>query len=229
MFATERNKRRIARMNIWISHAEKAAGDDDTHLRFLFYWIAYEAAYQTDRTYSGVKRKKDWEKQKDLHRNLAMRDKGRLQGILLAQKDDVLVILKLRQADRAFWTKGMERNDGVETPEEWNRRFRERVRSTTKRLDAAVGSGVKRAVRETLNDVFENLNVVRNQIVHGASAGPESRGRTQVIAGAELLSALVPCFRDSIQLNIRQDWGKPPFPRVGEEPDDECPPPWLPS
>ncbi len=78
-----------------------------------------------------------------------------------------------------------------------------------------------------LNDLFRNLSVVRNQIVHGGSAGTESRGRTQVILGAGLLKAFVPCFRDSIASNIDQDWGEPPFPRVGSAPDEKCSPPWL--
>ena len=150
-----------------------------------------------------------------------------MQSMLLAQKDDVLGIFKLRQTDRAFWTKGVQRNDGVETSEKWNRRFRERVRSTRKRLDTAVRSGVKPAIWETLDDLFENLNVVRNQIVHGGSAGPESRGTTQVIRGDRLLGAFIPCFRHIIELNKHEDWGAPPFPRVGLAPDDECPPPWL--
>ena len=54
-----------------------------------------------------------------------------------------------------------------------------------------------------------------------------SRGRTQVVLGAELLKALIPCLRDSIEYNIDQDWSEPPFPRVGSAPDEKCPLPWL--
>lgn len=66
-----------------------------------------------------------------------------------------------------------------------------------------------------------------SEIVHGASAGPDSHGRTQVILGAWLLKAFIPCFRDAIKANIHEDWGEPPYPRVGSGPDDKCPPPWL--
>ena len=45
MSTIENNRRRIARMDTWISHAKKASREGEAHLRFLFYWIAYEAAY----------------------------------------------------------------------------------------------------------------------------------------------------------------------------------------
>ena len=47
MSVTDRNGRRIARMSTWISHAEAEAisGEEEAHIRFLFYRIAYEAAY----------------------------------------------------------------------------------------------------------------------------------------------------------------------------------------
>ena len=35
------NERRIARMCVWIDLAEASAAED--HVRFVFYWIAYEA------------------------------------------------------------------------------------------------------------------------------------------------------------------------------------------
>ena len=89
--------------------------------------------------------------------------------------------------------------------------------------------GANERTTNSLNGLFRNLSVVRNQIVHGASAGSQSHGRTQVRLRASLLDRLIPCFRDSIQSNLDEDWGSPPFPRVGAGPDDECPPPWLKS
>ena len=40
MSTTENNRRRIARMDTWISHADEVSDEDKAHLRFLFYWIA---------------------------------------------------------------------------------------------------------------------------------------------------------------------------------------------
>ena len=222
MSATENNQRRIKRMDTWIRLAEEAPGEDKAHLRFLFYWIAYEAAYQTHETGEAGKTSR----RQELHCKLARHDRGKLQGILHAQSDNIVHLLELRQADPSFWKRWNEDAD-VETPKAWETTFGRRVGSAKKRLNEAVRSGVKKAISATLNNLFRNLSVVRNQIVHGASAGHDSHGRTQVILGAKLLKAFIPCFRDSIESNIQEDWGAPPYPRVGEGPDDNCPPPWL--
>ena len=221
MSTTENNRRRIARMDTWISHAEAASGDDDTHLRFLFYWIAYEAAYQPHET------RKAEGKRKWLHKKLARHDPGQLQSILREQRDNIVRILELRQADPSFWRAELKVNKGVTTPERWGSAFRRRVESATKRLDEAVRSGATKDISATLNDLFRNLSTVRHQIAHGASAGSGSRGLTQVILGAWLLEAFIPRFRDAIKANVHEDWGEPPYPRVGSGPDDKCPPPWL--
>ena len=224
MSTTENNRRRIERMDTWISHAKEVSDAGKAHVRFLFYWIAYEAAHQTRETGEVEGHKED---RRELHRKLARHDRGKLQSILHAQSDDIVRILELRQADPSFWREGARANRGVTTPEEWESAFRKRVRSARDRLVTAVRSGVKKEISATLDDLFRNLNLVRNQIVHGASAGPASRGRTQVIVGARLLTAFIPCFRDGIESNLDVDWGEPPFPRVGSGPDDEVAPPWL--
>jgi len=212
-------------MNVWIDLAKKSPADDEhAHVRFVFYWIAYEAAYQSETHGSdidglGVRR--------TFHARLARHDRGRLRNILRETRRDAVDILELRQANPFFWKKV----DFVSGPENWERRFGERVRRSRKRLDDAIDEysrrGTHARVRDTLDDLFRNLNLVRNQIVHGGSAGPRSRGRTQVLLGARLLEAFVPCFRDSVASKPDEDWGILPFPRVGTRPDDTCPPPWL--
>ena len=214
----EDNERRVERMNSWIEMAE---GSDHDHVRFVFYWIAYEAAYQNEKS-----KLKEWKERQVFHSRLARHDRGRLQGILRRRREDVVRIIELRQASRFFWKRQPEDED-VKIAAEWESRFRTRAGSAIRRLDKAVGSGVKRDTADTLDGLFDNLNIVRQQIVHGGSAGSRSQGRTQVILGAGLLKALVPCFRDSIESNVDQDWGEPPYPRVGSGPDEKCPPPWL--
>ena len=207
----EDNERRVDRMNTWIELAEEAPHE---HVRFVFYWIAYEAAYQNENP-----ELQGWEERQQLHKRLEKHDGRRLRDLLIAQRRDVVRILELRQAHPSFWTR-RPRDESVRSPEEWESEFVRRVK-----LDKRDLENLK--ISATLNNLFRNLNIVRNQIVHGGSAGPRSRGRTQVMLGAGLLRAFVPCFRDSIQANVDQDWGKPPFPRVGSTRDEKCPPPWL--
>ena len=55
---SDNNKRRIERMNAWVDLAGGTPDDDEhAHIRFVFYWIAYEAAYQNENRDSEVA---DW-------------------------------------------------------------------------------------------------------------------------------------------------------------------------
>ncbi len=224
------NERRIARMNAWLDLAVKASDQDSAHVRFVFYWIAYEAAYKAESSDWSDSRATDRVQRRAFHRVVARYDRGRLQQVLRQHLADVTAILELRQAHPSFWQRWRE-DARVESIGDWERSFGGRTRKATQALRSAIenwsrGGSNERTV-EALNTLFQNLAVVRNQIVHGASAGPNSRGRTQVLLGARLLHALVPCFRDSIESNLDEDWGQPPFPRVGAGRDDKCPPPWL--
>lgn len=208
-------------MNVWIESARREPDDDEhAHIRFLLYWIAYEAAHQTETNGSRF----------SFHAKLARHDRGRLRNILIATRKDIVDILELRQASPYFWKRRREDSD-VTTSDAWEARFQRRVRDSKAKLEAAIDrwsyKGADHRIKGTLNTLFDNLNLVRQQIVHGGSAGPQSRGRTQVLLGTRLLVDFVPCFRDSIASNLDANWGNPPFPRVGTGPDDTCPPPWL--
>lgn len=221
------NERRIDRMSVWISLAESTpAADDHAHVRFLFYWIAYEAGYKVENTEAHDLRPREGDQRREFHRLVARRDARGLQEILRRHRNSIDTVLGLRQAHPSFWERWRE-DDEVRTRADWETRFGNRVRAASGRLTAAVRSGISQDVAGTLDDLFRNLNVVRNQIVHGGSAGTHGRGRTQVLRGAELVKALVPRFRSTIAGHLDDDWGRPPFPRVGEKADDKCLPPWL--
>ena len=224
------SERRVERMNTWIALAEATRNlSSHDHVRFVFYWIAYEAGYQQDELGSSERERGAFHDERGaFHERLTDHDRGRLQRILRAQEGDAARLLELRQAHPSFWKKPSA-EEGITSTEEWEGSFRRRTDRAVEELHEAVRSGIKRKLSGALNGLFRNLNVVRNQIVHGASAGSQSRGQTQVILGARLLAALVPSFRDSIASNLDRDWGEPPFPRVGSARDDKCPPRWLDS
>ena len=209
------NERRVARMRVWINLAKTLpASEDHAHVRFVLYWIAYEAAYQV---YKVDGDSSDKQEREDFHRRVTWYDGRKLQATLSQHRESIVKLLGLRQAHPSFWYRGNQRASSTAT---WEAGFRSRVRDAVSRLDNL-------ETASTLNDLFRNLSIVRNQIVHGGSAGIHGRGRTQVLLGAVLLGALVPRFCDSIESNLDEEWGIPPFPRVGTRPDDDCPPPWL--
>ena len=206
----EDSRRRVARMNVWIDLAQKTPDDDEhAHIRFVFYWIAYEAAYQAE-NYGphsdgrGVRNA--------FHAKLARHDRGRLRNILREAKEDVVAILQLRQASEYFWRK----DEDVRSPDDWEQRFEERTRKAKRRLEAAIDEWRSPKsddrTRDTLDDLFRCLNLVRNQIVHGGSAGPQSQGRTQVLLAARLLTALVPVLSRQHRVKARRGLGKAAVP-----------------
>ena len=210
------NRRRVARMRAWIDVAEAMpASDDNAHVRFVFYWIAYEAAYQT---YKAERPSPHTSERKAFHHRATWHDGSGLQETLSENRESIVRLLELRQAERSFW---YQEGQQPTSDAKWDSGFRDRVKAAVNRLDNL-------ETEHTLNDLFEKLSIVRHQIVHGGSAGIQSRGLSQVLWGARLLAALIPRFLDSISANIEEDWGSPPFPRVGvDRDDDKCPPPWL--
>ena len=223
------NERRIARMEVWIDLAKTLRTDN--HVRFVFYWIAYEAGYKVSRANSDnlpteARGPRHRGERPAFHGRVARLDAAGLQNILIRQSKRIRTILELRQAHPSFWDRWDEDED-VRTKHDWEDRFRNRVKSGVDRLTAAVRGGVSQDVARTLDNLFRNLNVVRNQIVHGGSAGIQSRGRTQVRLGAELLKDVVPRFQWIVKRHLNENWGMLPFPRVGDMADDKCLPPWL--
>ena len=225
------NERRIARMGVWIDLAENTPADD--HVRFVFYWVAYEAGYQVRLSGSDSLRLQQEDSRRrrpsprnEFHRRVARHDAGGLQQILAKHKRRISALLELRQAHPSFWEPWPEDWD-VRTRADWETRFRSRVNEDLDQLALAIRRGASRDVAGALDDLFRRLSVVRNQIVHGGSAGLRSRGRTQVRLGAGLLEDFVPRFRYGIERHLDENWGLPPFPRVGDEADEKCLPPWL--
>ena len=98
------DQRRIERMDNWIEHAELVEDSKYDHIKFLFYWIAYEAAYKLE----------EWENPTEEYK-LRCRFHGKISECKYAKRNLQLVLkdvkpeadklLKLRQASRHFWYK----------------------------------------------------------------------------------------------------------------------------
>ena len=113
------NERRIDRMSVWIRLAESTpATDEHAHVRFLFYWIAYEAGYKVENTESHDFRPKEGDQRRDFHRLVARRDARDLQDVLRRHRNSIDTILGLRQAHPSFWERWRE-DDEVRTRADW--------------------------------------------------------------------------------------------------------------
>ena len=220
----ENRKHRVKRINSWIKHARSVPrGENNEHISFLFYWIAYEAAYQQYEP--DGKTEEEYDRRKKFHKKIANCEiaRGDLQFWLNSYKKQAKQLLKLRQANRCFWRHKGE--DWSKDPDAWEEHFVTKSELAVEKLKSAIYD--PESIPEALDSIFDNLSVVRNQIVHGGSSGGKSYGKHQVTWGNKILKFLIPALRDCIKNNKTTNWGKPPFPRVGEKPDDECPPPWF--
>lgn len=220
------NRRRVNRMDVWIDLAEKSEKNAH-HVRFVLLWIAYEAAYahtpKSGRAPSGRSGEPRF------LTNVSKLNRNELQSVLRAHREPIVELLELRWANQHFWFKTT-KMESVKTTKQWEHEFKNHVRLAKNDLERAIASGDSSSIAKSLKGLFDILHVVRNQIVHGASAGDRSLGITQVRAGAQVLGALVPCFRKIIDNNIKSEqWRTPPFPHVDVHvmPDQDYPPPWL--
>lgn len=209
----EDNKRRVARMTSWIGFANAAA---DSHEKFVPYWLAFEAAHARASRFGNAVGGRG----EGFLRRIAKHDaKCELPCILREHRTTITRLFGLRYAHPAFWYQNRSKAKSVRG---WEREFSANVDSAKAALVAAV-SGDVRAVAQTLETLFDILYVVRNQVMHGGSAGGGSRSKSQVDLAVILLSALIPCFRKIVKSHENTDWGRIPFPRV----EAGSPPLWL--
>ena len=192
---------RVHRSISWIGRAE-AAGDDDA--RFIFLWIAFNAAYAGEQEFRGPPpgARANFE---DFFAKMVRLDAERRihHQIWKNFSGPIQILMRNKYVFNPFWR----HYNGVEGYENWERR-----------LKASAGR-FSRAVRDqdtarTLNFVFDRLYVLRNQLVHGGATWNSNVNRDQVRDGALILGILMPVFVDVMMDNPYENWGQPFYPVV---------------
>lgn len=192
---------RVHRALSWLQRAELA--DKDTDAAFIFYWIAFNAAYADDRgevTALGERRCFDDYFEKILKLDLTQEIYG---AIWKKFASSIRVFLENRYVFQPFWNF----KNGLPGNEDWETRFDKSIRRT----QTALQSKDTKAILVTL---FDRLYVLRNQLVHGGATWNSSVNRSQVRDGASILSFLVPVFIDLMMDNPDVSWGEPYYPLV---------------
>jgi hypothetical protein len=195
---------RVHRAISWLGRAEKEVGTGDLDAAFIFYWVAFNAAYagelgdsQSDfssaredfRRYFGLLLKAD--SRQAIYDAVWTRFPGPIRVLL----DNPYVFSPFWQAQR----------DGGDN--DW--------RSAFDKSQTAVRSALARQDTQTiLQIIFDRLYVLRNQIMHGGSTWNSAVNRDQLRDGVDILAWLIPIF---ISLKMDQpdlDWGQPFYPVV---------------
>lgn len=189
---------RIHRAISWIGRAEQAGDDPDA--AFVFYWIAFNAAYAQER---------DAVAERDAFRGF-FTQLSRLDAahrihteVWTAFSGPIRLFLENRFVFAPFW----QHQNGVEGNADWEARFN----AAKTRFHAALG---QRDAVLILSMLFDRLYVLRNQIVHGGATWNSSANRDQLRDGTRILATLLPAIVDLMMDHPAEDWGRPWYPVV---------------
>ena len=187
---------RMRRAISWLERAERETADPDA--AFIFYWIAFNAAYAADiNTYQSAERHRF----DDYFRQLISLDAGRLihNAIWDRFSGPIRLLMENQYVFQPFWDY---QNRVPGSDEHWEMQFD----SSIARIQNALTG---RDTRLVLNPLFDRLYVLRNQLVHGGATWRSSVNRDQVRDGARIMAFLVPIFIDLMLEHPEIDWGPP--------------------
>jgi len=194
---------RIHRALSWLERAEDCPDND---ARFIFLWIAFNAAYAQElnvqeRTVEQVAFEQFLRKLVDLDQKKLLQD--------LVWKEfsgSIRVLLDNQYVYQPFW----DFQNGKINEESWQRRF-----SSDKNVaKAAIG---KQDTVAVLVIVLLRLYTLRNQLIHGGATWNSGVNRDQIRDGTNFLAKLVPLIIELMLDNPGTLWGEACYPVVDQE------------
>lgn len=192
---------RVHRALSWLNRAEQLGEDPDG--RFIFLWIAFNAAYATeiDEAYrlSEQATFRDF-----LQKLLRLDPQGRLDRLVWVEfSGSIRVLLDNPFVFQDFWSF----HNGKLTEDQWKARF----------ADAKTAAGFALARRETevvLSIVLSRIYTLRNQLMHGGATWNSAVNRDQVRDCVNFLGKLVPLVIEIMMDNPNTLWGDACFPVI---------------
>ena len=211
---------RVHRAISWIGRAEDCKGDDDA--KFIFLWIAFNAAYADEREFQSqahaakqngqakgpqTKEKGPGERSSfnTFFRKIDKLDRDRVlqKAVWDRFSGPVRVLMNNKYVYRPFW----HHKNGIPGYTHWESSFEYNKSQFKKTFQ-------KNDIVGVLGFIFDRLYVLRNQIVHGGSTWNSNVNRNQMRDGAKILAFLMPVFIDLMMDNPDEDWGRPFYPVV---------------
>lgn len=190
---------RLHRAISWLNRAEQE--DQDTDARFLFLWIALNAAYAQEFGFENAERE---QLRRFFEALLAHDRQGSLQDILFKQfPGPIRTLVGNRFVYARFW-KALREHD---SSNRWAERF-----ATDQRL--ALQAVVERRTEVVLSIVLDRLYVLRNQLVHGGATWDSQANRAQLRDGAAILGQLVPAILQLMLQDGAPELGEVAYPML---------------
>ncbi len=205
---------RIHRAISWVERAEKET--DDLDARFIFYWIAFNAAYaQRKKKHANVK---SWELyciDKYFDNVLRMDVYNRISDTVgNIRSNSIMNIIENRFIFREWWNfhkgaydRGMD--DWERSPEKKN--FISEMKKVKNASNNPYGA------KDALKVLFNRLYIMRNQLIHGGSSWDSCLSRDQTKYGVSIMNSLIPLFICVMMNDRNQYWGSLDYPRIKPE------------
>lgn len=193
---------RVHRAISWIGRANDCG--DDADARFIFHWIAFNAAYADEREFQSMPQGERSAFLDFFTKLVALDSERRIYNAVWQRfSGPVRLLLENRYVFNPFW----QHHNGIGGYEDWQSRFTASSRAFANAFQGGDSARV-------LTFVFDRLYVLRNQLVHGGSTWNSGVNRAQVRDGAAILDFLLPVFVDLMMDNPQEDWGQPFYPVV---------------
>lgn len=220
------NHMRMKRALSWLQRCE-GTFEYEIDERFLFLWIAFNAAYGDDRILKPAQNpgdaktaKTEYDKFSDFLKKIIARDTGyRLADIIGRHRDQFRAIIDNRFLFNFFW-KAEYRSTARAA---WEQAFRDEQQCVHKALDDKHLETSQTS--EVLRLTFNRLYTLRNQILHGGASWRSRYNRSSLQSGDAILGLLVPEILKSMLDSMEKqpdtrEWGTIAYPPYLETPDD---------
>jgi len=196
---TEPSAIRLHRAISWLARSEQEPNDPDA--RFIFLWIALNAAYAKQFGFERVER----ENLQSFIDTLVQADaRGSLKQVVFSQfSGPIRVLIENKYIFDGFW-KALRDHDASDR---WQRNF-------TTANARAMQAVMTNQTGGVLSIVFDRLYVLRNQLVHGGATWNSQVNRQQISDGANILGTLVPLIIDLMIEHPELDFGEILYPVV---------------
>ena len=193
---------RLRRSLSWVARAEHEG--DDCDAAFVFYWIAFNAAY--GRTGNSPSGNQDTERRlrQDYFQKVVACDADTVHGAIWPDLvPRITMLMNNKYVFEPFWKHHNE--------EPGHQGWEDKYKASKRRVMRALGNQETTLI---LEELFASLYTLRNQLLHGGATWRGSVNRDQVRTGAAIMAVLVPCMIEVMIMHPEADWGVPRYPPV---------------
>lgn len=190
---------RIHRALSWLDRAEQC---DDEDGRFIFLWIAFNAAYANE--LGEMFMAEGVQFTHFLQRLVELDTDNKIYQVIWQQYTGAIrVLLDNHYIYQPFWNF----HNGRAGAENWKGQFA-RDKAAAHRALAANETG------KVLGIIFNRLYTLRNQLVHGGATWGSHTNRGQLRDANQILGDLVPIIIELLMNNVTAHWGDACYPVV---------------